>query len=165
MTDDDVWGLLQDRQLPTVQVAIPRDPAGHAAAQQRVESATRALQVAHERGAPDLGSFTAAVEAAAADLDGQPVIVFTARCVPPDDWERLVARHPPTEEQRKQGWPWNVSTFRAALLEVALEPTLSEHQWHAVAETGKVGVGELDLLFATVVNLNSRQPQVSTGKG
>lgn len=162
---ESLWDVLQGRTLPTQDVPIPRDPAAHAAAEQAVEVATRELQLAHSRGVEDLAPYAAAVDAAQQVLDGQPAIVFTARCIPPGEWEELAAAHPPTTEQRKQGWQWNVATFRAALLEVAVEPKLSEHQWHAVAETGKVGLGELDLLFATVVNLNQRQPQVSTGKG
>jgi hypothetical protein len=162
---ENVWDLLQGRQLPTQDVPIPRDPAAHAAAERAVEVATRALQLAHSRGVADLAPLAADVEAAQKVLDDQPAIVFTARCIPPGEWEELAAAHPPTAEQRKQGWQWNVTTFRAALLEAAVEPKMSEHQWHAVAETGRVGLGELDMLFATVVNLNTRQPQVNTGKG
>lgn len=162
---ESLWDVLQGRQLPTAQVPIPRDPAAHAAAEGEVEAATRELQVARSRGVEDMAPYVAAVEAAQQALDSQVAIVFTARCIPPGEWEELAAAHPPTAEQRKQGWQWNVSTFRAALLEVAVEPAMSEHQWHAVAETGKVGLGELDLLFGTVVQLNNRQPQVNTGKG
>lgn len=164
---ESLWDVLQGRTLPTQDVPIPRDPTAHAAAERAVEVATRNLQVAHSSGAvgDELAPYVAAVEAARQALDGLPAIVFTARCIPPKDWEELAAAHPPSPEERKDGWQWHVESFRPALLEVAVTPRLSAQQWQAVAETGKVGLGELNLLFGSVVQLNSREPQVSTGKG
>ena len=45
------------------------------------------------------------------------------------------------------------------------EKALTEMDWRQAAVEGQLTAGELDLLFATAVNLNARQPDVSVGKG
>ncbi|TAK32329.1 MAG: hypothetical protein EPO40_03100 [Myxococcaceae bacterium] len=161
---------LRARQLPTAVVRLPADPAGYAAAEQYFDAATRALQLAQARQVPDLGPYEQAVKDATAAVEGQAVEVFTLRCLAPADWEALITEHPASDEQRKQGWQWDVVEFRPALLAEAVvapegEKALSESDWRFLAEQGQLTVGELDLLFATAVNLQTRQPQVSVGKG
>lgn len=163
----DLWEQFQGRRQPTTTVQLPVDPVSFAEAEDAVERATRALQDAQLRGAPDedLAQLRSALEAAEGELAGQASIVFTVKPVTAVDWDDLVAAHPPTDDQRKQGWGWNTPNFRAALLSIALDPTLSEHQWHAIAESGQIGRGELDALFAAVVQLSSRAPHITVGKG
>jgi len=162
--------LFQDRQLPRETVALPTDPAGWADAERRVEAAVRVLQAAASRMVPDLGPYQAAVDEAQAALAAQPTFEVELKCLPPTVWDELVEEHPPTDEQRRQGWQWNVPTFRPALLAACVvvaegERGMSEAEWAALADAGRATYGELDLLFATAVNVNARQPQVSTGKG
>ncbi|MGD9989308.1 hypothetical protein [Pseudonocardia sp.] len=163
----DLWEQLQGRRQPTSTVRLPREPGPYAAAEDAWEEAARALQAAHAGGQPpaEIAALQAAVDAAAEVLAEQPMLEFTVTAIPATDWEDLVAAHPPTAEQAKKGWVWNVSTFRPAVLSIALEPTLSEHQWHAVAESGQVGLGEIDTLFGEVVKLSNRSPRVAVGKG
>lgn len=161
---------LRARQLPTAEARISADPVAYRAAEQYLEACTRTLQLVQVRGDVDLAPYRRAVEQAQAALDAQPVEVFTLKCLAPAEWEALVDVHPPTDEQRKQGWSWNVATFRPALLAECVaapegEKALTEMDWRQLAEEGQLAAGELDLLFATAVQLNARQPDVSVGKG
>lgn len=161
---------LRARSLPTGQAAIAVDPVAYRAAEHELEVETRTLQLAQVRDVEDLAIYQDRVDAAQAVLDALPVEVIRLRCLPVAEWEALVGEHPPTGEQRAQGWQWNTTTFRPALLAASVvaadgEPALTEMDWAQVALEGQVAVGELDLIFGTAVQLNARQPQVSTGKG
>lgn len=161
---------LRARRLPEEVVALPADPIAWAAAERQLEIAQRVLVRAKADGAVQLDTVTGAVVAAEAALDALAREVFTVRCLPAEQWEELVEDHQPTEEQRKQGWQWNIDSFRPAVLGAAVstpdgEPDLTELDWRQLARDGNLASGELDLLFVTVVNLNTRAPQVSTGKG
>lgn len=97
-------------------------------------------------------------------------VVVSLRCLAPDDWEDLIDAHPPDDEQRKQGWQWDVKAFRPALLAASVvtpdgEEPLEVRGWTEVAEEGQLTAGELEELFGTAVNLNTRRPSVAVGKG
>ncbi len=163
---------LRARQLPTAEVRIPADPVAYRAAEQYLAAATRTLQLQQVAGLgfDDLLPYRGAVESARAAVEAQQVETISMRCLPVEDWEALVAQHPPTAEQGKQGWQWNVGTFRPVLLAACViapdgEGALTEMDWRQAAIEGQLTAGELDLLFATAVNLNARQPDVSVGKG
>lgn len=161
---------LRARKLAQEEVVLPADPVGYASAERAVERAERAVLQGQAAGRTDLGPEIAALADARAVLTDQPVEVFTVRCLAAERYEELVEDHPPTDPQRKQGWLWNVDSFRPALLAAAVstaegEPDLAELDWRQLARDGNLAVGELDLLFYTAVQLNTRQPQVSTGKG
>lgn len=48
------------------------------------------------------------------------------------DFDALVALHPPTDAQRKDGWAWNVETFNYALIEAcAVDSDLTAAEWEA----------------------------------
>lgn len=164
---ESLWEQLEGRRQGTKVVRLPRDPATYEAAETEYEDAARALAEAQARGQhPDqLGDLQARADETAQAVADQPMLEFTVSAIPADDWEDLVAEHPPTADQAKKGWGWNTSTFRPAVLAVALSPTLSEHQWHAVSQSGQIGLGEVDLLFSEVVNLSNRTPRVAVGKG
>lgn len=165
-----LWDRLQARRLPEEPVAIPVDPVAHRAAERQVEVDTRTLQLALAQGVDDLTIFRERLAAAQAALDALPVETFQLRCLPPEQWEELISEHPPTEAQRKQGWQWDTETFRPALLAASVmvpegEKGLTELDWRQLAAHGLLAAGELELIYGTAVALNSRQPQVSTGKG
>jgi hypothetical protein len=152
---------LRARQLPTRSVRLPADPVAYAAA----ETAYTAAQVAAKgvRGQERLAQ-------ARAELEAQHVEEFTVRALPPDDWEALRALHPPTEEQRAQGWLWDASTLRPELLAASIVPADGEQaftadEWREFARDGRVTAGEQDLLLATAIALNTRALQVGAGKG
>ncbi len=88
------------------------------------------------------------------------------RAIPADDWEALVALHPPTEAQRERGDAWDPATFRSALLAACVltpegEEPLTEEEWADAAASGWMVVGELNALFNCAYLLNDRTPQVS----
>lgn len=111
---------------------------------------------------------TAKVSLAGATEGAEPA-VLELRALPPDEWEALVELHPPSDEQRKQGLPWNVATFRHALLACSVVTApgegLSEEDWRQATKLGWVTIGELLYLYDTALELNDRSPQASTGKG
>lgn len=161
---------LRARKLPEQQVALPSDPVAYAAAERQVEIEERMVLRAKGDDRLDPETVAAALAAARAALAAQPIEVFTVRCLPANEWEMLVAEHPPTAEQRSQGWQWDVETFRPALLAATVSTAEGENDldvldWQQLARDGNIAIGELDLLFVAAVQLNTRQPQVSTGKG
>lgn len=159
---------LRSRALPTAEVTLPADPVTFAAAQRQVEIDTRTLQTAQVQGL-DLQVYRDRLTASQDHLDSLPVEVIRMRCLPVADWEALIDEHPPSDEQRTQGWQWDVTRFRPALLAACVVPdegedSLGERGWVEVAEEGQMTAGELDTLFAAAVQLHARPPQVSTGK-
>lgn len=161
---------LRARALPTTTVPLPADPVAHAIATAELERAEGALQSARARDVPDLDVHLRAVQLAQDALDALPVDVYTLRCLAPKRWDELVDAHPPTDEQRKAGWSWDVRSFRPAVLDACVltpdnEEPLGLRGWVEIAEEGQMRPGELDLLFAEAVQLNARQPRVTVGKG
>lgn len=157
---------------PTATVGLPQDPAGYAEAEAALERADATVRAARAAGLEDLDDVEQALAAARAELAELPVEVFELRCLTPRAWDDLVNDHPPTDEQRRQGWAWNVDSFRPALLaETVITPDedqeepLTARHWVEVAEEGELTPGELELLFATAVGLNQRQPRLDLGKG
>lgn len=157
-------------KLPTAEARIPADPAAHAAAERVVALLEAAVATAVELGdGPGEQVARAQLDEARDALAAQPAETFTFRCLPGKRWEELVDAHPPTDEQRRQGWQWDVPTFRPALLAACHIPDdeqdhLDVRGWVEVAEEGQLRPGELELLFATAVQLNARAPSASLGK-
>jgi len=167
--DPDLRDWLRARELPTSEVPIPVNPVAYAVAEREADRATHALRVAETAGV-DLAPYRERVAAAQAALAGQPVRVLALRCLPVTEWEALVDAHPPTDEQRTLGWQWDVAGFRPALLAATVivpdgTRGLTEVDWRQVADEGQLAVGELGMLFAAAIDLNSRAPSASVGKG
>lgn len=89
------------------------------------------------------------------------------RALPADEFEQLMAEHPPTAEQREAGTPWNEATFRPALMsrsEVPLdgEEPLSWEDWAQLLSV--LPFGEVRELYDTALALNDRAPAAELGK-
>lgn len=102
--------------------------------------------------------------------DGGPPETIELQQMIPDDWDDLLPQHPPSDEQAARGEPWNIATFRPALLAASVitpngEPPLTEQDWAEAAAVGWMAVGELNQLFDACIRLNDRTPQVTAGKG
>ena len=157
-------------KLPTAECPLPADPAAYAAAEQAVallEAFRKGVDPGDDEQLQRAQSRLDAARQALADLD---VEVYRFRCLEPKRWEELVDAHPPTDEQRRGGWQWDVATFRPALLAACDIPpdgedALDARAWVEVAEEGQMTPGELEKLFATAVQLNARAPSPSLGKG
>lgn len=96
--------------------------------------------------------------------------VFELRALSADEWEVLVAEHPPTEAQATRGASWDVTTFRPALLAACVltpdgEEPLTAEDWTDLASSGAMAAGEVNLLYGTALELNDRSPLASVGKG
>lgn len=73
------------------------------------------------------------IEAAQAEAEAATV-TFTVGAVPANVWRRLVAEHPPTDDDL-DGWRWNLETFPpAALAAACLDPVMDEVQADALAD-------------------------------
>lgn len=160
-------------RLPTAEVPLPADPAAHAAAEQRVallEAFRAQLAVDVDVDGDQLQLAQQQLDDARQALAELDVEVFTFRCIEPARWEQLVDAHPPTDEQRRNGWQWNVPEFRPAVLAACYVPepdgeVLDARAWVEIAEEGQMRPGELEQLFAAAVQLNARAPSPSLGKG
>lgn len=101
-------------------------------------------------------------------VDGGDPEELELRALPADEFEALLAEHPPTEQQRAAGHAWNDASFRPALLsrsEVALdgEEPLGWEDWAQLL--GVLPFGEVRDLVDTALALNDRAPAASTGNG
>lgn len=111
----------------------------------------------------DTAAERAEVERLDAELDAAPVVEIKLSALPPDEWEELVALHPPTPENLALGHQWNTDTFRPALLAAAIGPESPD--WDLLAKEGRITAGELAGLFDAAVMLNVRGLSVAVGKG
>lgn len=157
--------LLAARQLPTEPVSFPADPATYAAATRELAAA---LLQAREQ--PRSTEAQDRVLAARAAIDAQPAVTFVVRCIPPPEYEALVALHPATEAQAAKGQDVNLAEFRPAILAACVtppdgQPAYTAEDWQTFARDGRVSFGEQTLLVSTAVALNTRSVQVAAGKG
>jgi hypothetical protein len=104
------------------------------------EWADRLAKVYAELGRDPSRARKAELEAEAAELEarkGEAVVTFTFRRLPPEQYEALLAKHPPSAEQRKEEdaaktppmmrSTWNPETFQpAAILATVITPELDE---------------------------------------
>lgn len=84
-----------------------------------------------------------------ADEDGTPVTrVIRYRALSPEDWDALVAAHPPTDKHREAGSTWNNDTFPPALIAaVSLSPKLTISQAKGLYTNPEWSPGERRELF------------------
>lgn len=72
------------------------------------------------------------------------------------EWDHLVAKHPPTTEQRSDGAAFNMHTFAPALLaRVCVDPELTESDWKEIWDSPDWNRGEVVQFYATAVELCS----------
>jgi|SRR5690606_586446 len=161
---------LLGRRVPPTPVALRTDFSPEAdAAYDEHEAALRALDDAQTRGV-DLDAARARVERAWAALDPFQVELLLTP-LPPAVYDELIGDHPPTDEQRAQGYQWNPDTFGPALLaacvgrELPPEERMSEDDWREFARSGAAGHGEYVVLVNTALAVNDRTVSVHVGKG
>jgi hypothetical protein len=104
---------------------------------EEVEAAQRSVTVAQQLVAATLLHDDPAVRARAdkalADARATRDACFHRiwfRGLPLEEFDALVALHPPTEEQHREKWIWNPDTFNYALLaECAVDSDLTAEEW------------------------------------
>jgi hypothetical protein len=152
------------RKLPTQPVQLPADPDEFGRITRALSDARWALEEARTRNALDTVAERAKISRLETELDSLRVIEFTLTAIPPDEWEDLVAAHPPTPENLAIGHQWNTDTFRPALLAVSVAGGEAP-DWTRLAKEGLITAGELASIFDAAVMLNIRGLSVAVGKG
>lgn len=153
---------LRGRRLPTHVVEMPADPDGWARLQREHTAAQWAFDDARARGA-NLAAHEIRLAQVAAELDAADVVEVHLTALPPDQWEALVAEHPPLSEDLARGAQWDTATFRPALLAASVPPPSPD--WDVMAKEGHITAGEYDALFDAALALNLRGLQPAVGKG
>jgi hypothetical protein len=83
-------------------------------------------------------------------------VSFLFQSIGAQEWDRLVAKYPPTSEQRADGQAFNMHKFAPALLaSVCTEPELTEAEWTEIWDSPDWNRGEVIQLYATAVELCS----------
>lgn len=86
------------------------------------------------------------------------------RALPRLAYDDLVDKHPPTDEQKKEGQTTNVDTFGPALVSATLvEPKLTEAEVRQLQESWNMA--EASALFNTALGVNVRRRVADLGKG
>jgi hypothetical protein len=94
-------------------------------------------------------------------------VSFLFQSIGAQDWDRLIAKHPPTTEQRGEGASSNMHTFAPALLAVScIDPELSESDWKEIWNSPDWNRGEVVQFYMTAVELSSTGMDVPfSGRG
>jgi hypothetical protein len=83
-------------------------------------------------------------------------VSFLFQSIGAQEWDRLVAKFPPTAEQRADGQSFNMHRFAPALLSaVCTDPQLTDAEWSEIWDSPDWNRGEVVQLYATAVELCS----------
>lgn len=83
-------------------------------------------------------------------------VSFLFQSIGAQEWDRLVAKFPPTAEQRAEGASFNMHTFAPALLaRVCVDPELTEEDWKEIWNSPDWNRGEVVQFYVTAVELCS----------
>jgi hypothetical protein len=78
------------------------------------------------------------------------------RAIGAEEYDELLAQHPPSQEQKKKGLNYNPRSFAPALLsQVCVDPEMSEAQWAGLWKSPDWNRGELQKLFMEAVDVCS----------
>lgn len=94
-------------------------------------------------------------------------VSFLFQSIGAQEWDNLVAKHPPTADQRADGQAFNMHTFAPALLaKVCVDPEMSEADWKEIWNSPDWNRGEVIQFYATAVELCSTGMDVPfSGRG
>lgn len=82
---------------------------------------------------------------------------LTYKAIGAQEYDKLVAKHPPTADQRVEGASFNIDTFGPALIsKVCVEPEMSENDAKEIWQSPEWSRGDLMVLFRRAVELNNR---------
>lgn len=88
------------------------------------------------------------------NIDGDDLTLLF-RAIGMQEYDDLLAKHPPTREQREQGAAYNALTFGPALVAaVSVEPKLTEEDTKEIWESGDWSRGDLGVLWETALAVN-----------
>ena len=87
-------------------------------------------------------------------LDEENTVTMLLVAIGAQEYDRLVSKFPPTNEQRIEGNSYNINTFAPALLSaVVQEPDMTPKQWEEIWNSPDWNRGEVIDLFSVVANL------------
>lgn len=91
--------------------------------------------------------------------------VITLRAMQPTKYEKLMAAHPPTEEQKARNPDaiYNAETLAAPILAASVEGDMTEADWQEFLDNSSLG--EANSLIQACVIVNIRAPDPNVGKG
>lgn len=151
------WARLSSRPLPWFDYPmLVNDPAPAQAALQSTVARARQIMLRHDpdteeyrQAEADIGQATAAVEAC--------YVRIRLTALEPEAYEALVDEHPPTPEQVAVQEPWNIGTFRPALLAACATVGGARKTPAAWAKflAGHVSTGERQGLWTAVLGVNA----------
>ncbi len=79
------------------------------------------------------------------------------RAIGSQDYDKLLSKNPPSQEQKAEGGSYNVNTFGPALLSrVCIEPDMDQKQWSEIWNSPDWNRGEMMQLFLVAVELCNR---------
>jgi hypothetical protein len=88
---------------------------------------------------------------------GSTDFIVTLKAIGSKAYDDLLAAHPPTNEQRKEGQTYNADTFAPSLISAcSVTPALSEEQASQIWTSNEWSRGELTQLFLGCVEVNSK---------
>lgn len=134
-------------------------------ATRELEEATREWRLAQLR--DDDGSHRKEIAAAKKKVDAAEKTLadcyeqLTLVALPPAEMEALIAAHPAKDGDA----PWNEATFRPAVLAACVEGDMTEADWAEFLAAGPVSLGEVRALWAAVMSVNDRSPDITIPKG
>lgn len=92
------------------------------------------------------------------DADGEKIeVTLKYQSIGARDYDKLVAKHPPKNEQRAEGSSFNIDTFAPALIaSCCIEPEMSREDAQAIWDSEDWSRGDLMVLFRNAIELNNR---------
>ena len=76
------------------------------------------------------------------------------RSIGSQDYDKLLTKNPPTQEQKAEGGSYNVNTFGPALLaRVCVDPDMTMKQWTEIWNSDAWNRGEMMQVFLAAVEL------------
>ena len=96
---------------------------------------------------------------------GEQEVTMLLRAISGTKYDRMLADHPPTKEQKADGSSYNVNTFGPALLaDVVVEPELTGAEWRELWNSPAWNRGEIMELFLAAVQLCNQGLDIPFGK-
>lgn len=146
--------LARKRQRETfydLEIADPTEP------REKYEAARAALRLAEMRHGKDSDEAAEARESLSAARAEWSACTYriTFRNLPSDEYEALVAAHPPTKEQQDKGDQWDRATFAPALIAAcAVDSDMSEDEWVEELKSDRWPVADRDAVFLKALGAN-----------
>jgi len=86
--------------------------------------------------------------------NGKEEVTFLFRSIGSQEYDALLSKNPPKNDQKAEGATYNIHTFAPALLaEVCVEPAMSSGEWRDIWDSPDWNRGEVMDLFFAAVNL------------